>query len=83
VILLASKLEKIEKEIYQLPEHDRAILAKNLLLSLEGYDQELDEDENEKLWVKEAERRLAAYEKDNTIGKPAEDVLKELRVKYK
>ncbi len=80
---MASKLKEIEKEIYLLPEHDRAVLAKNLILSLENNDQEdADDAEIERLWIEEAQQRLKEFEKDETIGRPAEDVLKELRSKY-
>ena len=80
---MASKLNDIEKEIYLLPEHERALLAKNLLLSLESYDQNDKDFDYEKSWIEESKRRLEAFEEDETIGQPAEIVLKELRAKYK
>lgn len=78
---MASKLSEIEKEINLLPEHDRAILAKNILLSLENYDED-DEANIEKKWIEESKRRLNEFEKDESIGIPFEDVFRELRAKY-
>ena len=73
----------MKKKYILLPEHDRAVLAKNLILSLENNDQEdADDAEIERLWIEEAQQRLKEFEKDETIGRPAEDVLKELRSKY-
>jgi putative addiction module component (TIGR02574 family) len=70
---MASKLKEIEKEIMQLPEQERAILAKNIILSL---DKEEDPDA-ERLWIKEAERRSREYKSKKVKGKPAEEVFKD------
>lgn len=57
---------------------DRASLAKNILLSL---DQDEEED-SEDLWVEEARIRSDKHKNQNTKGKPAFQVMDELRAKY-
>ncbi len=54
---MASKLEELEREILLLSAHDRALLAKNILLSLEN-DEDVDA---EPLWIEEAKKRSRAY----------------------
>jgi len=46
-----------------LPVSQRALLAQHLLASLD----EVDEQENEMLWLKESQRRYHAY-KDGTVS---------------
>ncbi len=59
----------------QPPLSERAQLAEALLHSLE----ELDDAENERLWVEEAERRYAAYKAGKTTARPADEVFQDLR----
>ncbi len=70
-------LRNIEKDVYQLPEHERAILALNLIRSLE---KEEDSDTTD-LWVKEAERRYQEFKKGLVKGKPAKQVFQEARAR--
>ena len=79
---MASKLKEIEKEILQLPINERALLAKKLLISLEDEDDVEEDEDIERLWIEEARRRSDAYKKDKSTGIPAEEVFKELRLKY-
>lgn len=52
-----------------------ARLAEKLLLSLE----ELSDAENEKLWAEEAARRHEELAKGSTSGRPAIEVLRDVR----
>jgi hypothetical protein len=70
-------LKNIEKDVYQLPEHERAILALNLIRSLE---KEEDSDTTD-LWIKEAERRYQEFKKGIVKGKPAKQVFQEARAR--
>ena len=78
---MASKLRDIEKEISALSTQDRAKLAKKILLSLHPKEGD-DASEYENLWVDEAERRSEEYRAGKVKGKPAHQVLTELREKY-
>ena len=75
---MASKLEELEREILLLSAHDRALLAKNILLSLEN-DEDVDA---EPLWIEEAKKRSRAYIAKNTTSQPVENVMDELRSKF-
>ena len=54
-----------------------AALAETLLASLD----EIDDIENERLWVEEAERRYREYKLGNMSSRPAEDVLRDVRAR--
>ncbi len=68
-------LRNIEKDAYQLPEHERAILALNLIRSLE---KEEDSDTTD-LWIEEAERRYQELKQGKIKGKPAKQVFQDVR----
>ena len=72
-------LEELESRILELPVDSRAILAERILASLD----DLPDEENERLWLDEAERRLDEVRsgKVNTI--PAETAISNLRNKLK
>ena len=69
----------IEAEVLKLDPQARARLAKKLLESLET----LSDEENERLWAEEADRRDAAWDSAPSAGRPAADVLREARAKRK
>ncbi|MSR65023.1 MAG: addiction module component [Verrucomicrobiae bacterium] len=71
--------EKLKGEILRLPETDRAELAELLIQSL---DTEVDEDA-ESAWDEELARRQRRMEEGKSSSRPAEDVLAEVRNKYK
>jgi putative addiction module component (TIGR02574 family) len=81
---MASKMEEIEKEMLLLPIHERAALAKKLLLSLDSSEEDEFENENEvtQAWIDEAAKRAKKYEKDPTKGRNADEVLKRVRSKF-
>jgi len=68
-------LEEIEAELLQLPEQARARLAKSLILSLEG----IEDEDSELLWAEEAERRYQEIEHGEVSAIPSEDVFREAR----
>jgi len=72
-------VEEIEAQALQLDPKDRARLAAKLLASLET----LSEQENDRLWAEEAERRDADWESAPAVGRPAADVLRDARAKLR
>ena len=67
-----SNLADILKSAMNLDVHDRAALAERLLASLE----ELTDEETERLWAEESQRRLEQYRAGRATAVPAEDVHK-------
>ena len=67
-------LAKVLKNALSLDVHDRAALAERLLASLE----ELSEEEAERLWADEAQRRLAEYRAGRAKAVPSEEVRKKV-----
>ena len=70
-------VEEIEAEALKLHPKDRARLAEKLLASLET----LSDQENDRLWAEEAERRDADWK--SAPSRPAADVLRDARAKLK
>ena len=66
---------ELESEAMKLSRRQRARLAQRLISSL---DQEVDPDA-ERLWLTEAERRLADLKTGKIVAIPAERVLKKVR----
>lgn len=69
---MAKKLEEIISAAMELDLKERAQLAGTLLLSLD----EPSESEVERLWLKEAERRLQQFREGKVKAIPAEEVFK-------
>ena len=63
-------LDEALKQALSLDARDRAALAESLLASLE----ELPEEEAERLWAEEAQRRLETYRGGRARAVPAEEV---------
>lgn len=74
-----SPMEKVQAEALKLSSRERALLAKCLIESLD----ETDEREIERLWLDEAERRLAAYHDGNLPARTAGEVFAEADEKIK
>jgi putative addiction module component (TIGR02574 family) len=70
-----STLAEILKNAMSLDVRDRATLAERLLASLD----ELTEDEAERLWAEESQRRLEQYRAGRTKAVPAEAVHKKAK----
>lgn len=71
--------EKIAIELLGLPASQRALLAKQLISSLD----EIEVQEVEAMWVKEAEARYAEVERGEVACRPAGEALREAREKLK
>ena len=56
---MSAELSECEAKALSLPASDRAALAERLIASLDN----LDDAENERLWVEEAQRRYDAFKK--------------------
>lgn len=72
-------VKELEKHLLKLDVKSRARLAEKLLQSLD----ELSEEENERLWAAEALRRHRELSKSKSKSRPAEDVLREARIRLK
>jgi putative addiction module component (TIGR02574 family) len=66
---------EVESKALRLSRKERARLAQRLISSL---DQEVDADV-EKLWLREAERRLGELKSGKVAGIPAEKVIRKVR----
>ncbi len=70
---------QLETELFNLDLNTRAHLAEKLILSIDAP----SEEENLKLWVDEAERRLADLRAGNAREYPANEVFQSLRAALK
>ncbi len=66
---------KLEAKALKLPPEQRARLAQRLISSLD----QASDPESEKLWIREAERRLEELESGSVEPVPAEGVLEKVR----
>ena len=66
-------------EVLELDPQARARLAEKLLESIET----LSDEENERLWAEEADRRDADWDSATGSARPAADVLRDARAKLK
>jgi hypothetical protein len=71
--------EELKEEVLRLNPEARALLARELLASLDA----MSEAEIEKLWVDEAIRRDEELDKGAARAHPAEEVLKRARARRK
>ena len=76
---MSPKLMECEAQALQLPLAKRAELAEHLIASLDN----IDEVQNEQLWINEADRRYNEYKKGNMSARCAEDVLRDARARIK
>ena len=68
---------EIEAEVLKLPVHERARLAQLLLVSLD------EDDEVERAWTEEVQRRLEDYEAGRTRAIPAAEVFADVRAQLR
>ena len=66
-------IDELEAEVLKLGPQAQARLAGRLLDSLES----LSAEENEQLWLEEAERRDAAWDASGGTGRPGADVFRD------
>lgn len=69
---MSTNLKAFEMKAIKLPIKERAKLAEYLIRSLDN----IDNSENERLWVKEAERRYNDYKKGKMSSRSAAEVLR-------
>ncbi len=72
---MSPQLMECEAQALKLPPTDRATLAERLIASLDN----LNEQQNEQLWIDEADRRYREYKSGNITARPAEEVLRDAR----
>ncbi len=68
---MALETKACEAEALKLPVAQRAALAERLIESLDS----LDDAENERLWVEEAERRYQAYREGRLSARSAAEAI--------
>lgn len=68
-------VHQLENELFNLDLNSRALLAEKLILSIDAP----TEEENLKLWVDEAERRLADLHTGKAREYPAKEVFQSVR----
>lgn len=71
--------DELEAEVLKLQPQVRARLARKLLESLEA----LSDEENERLWTEEADRRDSDWDSTPASARPATDVLRDARAKLR
>jgi putative addiction module component (TIGR02574 family) len=72
--------DDILQRALQLPQHERAGLAHQLILSLDGVD--LDEPKEEgydEAWAAEIQRRLKSFDRGEITAQPWQEALAEIR----
>lgn len=76
---MSPDLRECETLALRLPVEDRAALAEHLIESLDA----LDDADNERLWVEEAERRYQAYKQGRLSARPAGDAVRDARARIR
>ncbi len=77
---MTSNINDIGKKALELSNHDRALLIRKLLQSLE----EGEEEENPEVsWIQESKMRYNRYKQEKTSENPAGHVMKNARNKLK
>lgn len=74
---IAMTIDELKAEVLRLAPEGRADLARELLASLDA----LSDSEIERLWLDEAERRLAQLESGNATADPSDVVLARVRAR--
>jgi hypothetical protein len=72
---MLADLKTVEIEALNLPVSQRAVLAQHLLASLD----DVDEQDNELLWLEEAQRRYKAYKKGTISSRDAFEAIADMR----
>jgi putative addiction module component (TIGR02574 family) len=76
---MSPQLIECEAHALRLPPTDRAMLAEHLIASLD----DLSDEQNEQLWLEEADRRYREYKSGNITARSAGDVLIDARAAIK
>ena len=72
---MSPQLMEFEDQALKLSPTDRAALAERLIASLDN----LNEQQNEQLWIDEADRRYREYKNGKITARSASDVLSDAR----
>ncbi len=72
---MKSNLAQCEELAFKLPVNERAILAEHLIKSLD----DMDDEDVERVWLEEADRRYQAYKSGAIPSRSAEDVFRDAR----
>jgi hypothetical protein len=72
---MSPDLKECEAQAMKLDPQARAALAEHLIRSLDT----LDDAENERLWLEEADRRYREYKRGHLQARAVEDVLRDAR----
>lgn len=72
---MSPQLIECEAQALKLPPTDRAALAERLIASLD----DLNTQQNEQLWLDEADRRYREYKTGNIAARSAEEVMRDAR----
>jgi putative addiction module component (TIGR02574 family) len=75
---MAATVEKLAQDALTLSDRERAELAHKLLVSLEG----APEEGVEEAWDAEIAERVARVKEGTAKGRPAEEVLRDIRSRY-
>jgi len=76
-----ARAQQLLDELLQMPAEDRALIARELGASLEADEDEATQEEIEKAWAEEIERRVANVLEGRSKGRPASEALAELRAR--
>ena len=76
---MSPNLKECKARALKLPPKERAALAEHLISSLDT----LDNAENERLWLEEADKRYKQYKQQGIPARSAEDVLRDARLAIK
>ena len=77
---MTSNINELGKKALELSTHDRALLIRKLLESLEDGD---DVENGEEIWTNEVKRRYSKYKKGKTSERPAKQVLENAKANLK
>lgn len=72
---MLADLKTVEIDALNLPVSQRAVLVQHLLASLD----DVDEQENELLWLEEAQRRFKAYKNGTISSRDAFEAIADMR----
>ena len=70
------KMRNIEEEAFRLSKHERAILARDLIQSID--EEECEEENCEEVWIEEADRRYQELKEGKVKGIAEQEVLDEI-----
>lgn len=76
---MSPELRECEAAALSLPASERAALAERLIESLDT----LDDIENERLWLQEADRRYQAYKRGEITARPFAEAILDARAQMR